>query len=263
MSKQTRSKKQRGIQDSTLALRAADGTPFHAFPGAVVDNFRRMITGLFHREELPARISMVAALRQEGVTYTTLALATTLANDLAARVCAVELNWQWPGMQALLSPPGNKKKGSKQQSSRQASNTANVATSSSGLAAVLSGSATLDEALIQTELPNLALLPAGEMALAQRPYMARSEALKACIEDLNQRFDYVLLDIPSIQATSDAIALASLGTACCLVIQQGVTPVSKVRITLDEVKHLPMLGVVLNKIHVHTPKWIYDFLPQG
>ena len=61
---------------------------------------------------------------------------------------------------------------------------------------------------------------------------------------------------------SDAIALASLGTACCLIIRQGVTPVSSVRRALDDVKHLPMLGVMLNQNRTMLPRWVQALVPQ-
>jgi Mrp family chromosome partitioning ATPase len=120
----------------------------------------------------------------------------------------------------------------------------------------------LDKALVQTALPNLALLPAGDLSPAQRPAMARSERLKDCIEQLSRRFDHILLDVPAILATSDAIALASLGTACCLIIRQGVTPVSSVRRALDDIKHLPMLGVMLNQNRPMLPRWVQALVPQ-
>ncbi len=257
MAKQQRAKK-RGAQHTSLPLRAADGTPFIAFPTQSAQHFRRMLTGLMHRDGLPRRLAVMATLRQEGVTYTTLALATTLASDMAVSVCAVELNWQSPGMQAQLAA-GTKKKSAKR--SRQDNTTAGPPPSP-GLAAVLNDTATFDDVLIQTDLPNLALLPAGDLPVLQYSYMARSERLRSRIEELSRRFDYLLLDIPAIQATSDAISLASLGTAGCMVIRQGVTPISKVREALDEVKHLPMAGVVLNKIQVHTPEWLLNFIPQ-
>jgi Mrp family chromosome partitioning ATPase len=259
MAKQQKAKK-RGAQITSLPLRAANGTPLIAFPTQSAQHFRRMLTGLMHRDELPRRLSVMATLRQEGVTYTTLALATTLASDMAVSVCAVELNWQSPGMQTQLSV-GTKKKPAKR--SRQGNATdAAAPPPSPGLAAVLNDTATFDDVLIQTDLPNLALLPAGDLPVLQHSYMARSERLRSRIEELSLRFDYLLLDIPAIQATSDAISLASLGTAGCLVVRQGITPISKVRESLDEVKHLSILGVVLNKIQVHTPQWLLNFVPQ-
>jgi len=262
--------------ESALTLRTADGAPLYTFPGAVVNSMRHLETTLMYKGALPARIAMVAALRQEGVTYTTLALGTTLAYDLAVRVCVVELNWWSPGIKTA-PPPENEAPAASSRRLRRAkkphgdnssttiteSQGAAIQTSATtGLASVLMDNATLDEALIQTALPNLMLLPAGSLSPAQRPAMARHDTLKACIKQLSRRFDHILLDVPAILATSDAIALASLGTACCVVIRQGVTPVSHVRRAIDDVKHLSMLGVVLNQARMSLPNWVGAFIPQ-
>ena len=77
----------------SLALNAEDGTTLMTFPGEVVQSVRRTISRLITKKTLPARIALVSSLRQEGMTYLSRALATTLANDLDANVCAVELNW--------------------------------------------------------------------------------------------------------------------------------------------------------------------------
>jgi Mrp family chromosome partitioning ATPase len=111
-------------------------------------------------------------------------------------------------------------------------------------------------------LPNLALLPAGDLSPAQRPAMARSDTLRTCIARLSRRFDHILLDIPAILATSDAIALASLGAACCVVVRQGITPVSNVRRALDDIKHLSILGVLLNQNRTVLPRWVNALIPQ-
>src|SRR6266542_2174011 len=93
------------VQDAPLALRTMDGTLLKDFPSELVSSVRHMETTLICNERLPKRISVVAALGGEGVTYITLALATTFATDLAVRVCAVELNWWSPGMQTRISEP--------------------------------------------------------------------------------------------------------------------------------------------------------------
>src|SRR5215217_1301451 len=90
--------------ESALTLRTVDGAPLYTFPGPVINSMRHLETSLMYKGALPARIAMVAALRQEGVTYTTLALATTLAYDLAVRVCVVELNWWSPGVRTEPLP---------------------------------------------------------------------------------------------------------------------------------------------------------------
>jgi Mrp family chromosome partitioning ATPase len=261
--------------ESALTLRTIDGAPLYTFPGPVINSMRHLETTLMYKGALPARIAMVAALRQEGVTYTTLALATTLAYDLAVRVCVVELNWWSPSIKTEPSPEGEiaeiktrrlfrtkKPKDDTTTAPAGSEETAIQTIDTTGLAAVLMGNTTLDEALIQTSLPNLMLLPAGNLPLSQRPAMARHDTLKACIKQLSRRFDHILLDVPAILGTSDAIALASLSTACCVVVRQGITPVSHVHRALDDVKHLSMLGVVLNQARMSLPNWVGAFVPQ-
>lgn len=210
-----------------------------SFPGEVVQPLRRLVGRLALRGELPARLSIVSALRQEGVSRMTMALATTMAHDLAASVCAVELNWWWPGMAG------------------------EVGAASPGLAALLAGKVPLEVALLPTKWPNLMLLPAGKLLPEQRPVVANRPELRRIIMQLGERFDYVLLDVPALLATSDAIPLAALGEACCLVVRQGVTPVQCVRRALDDVEHMPVMGVVLNQVHVATPRWLLKLIPPA
>ena len=259
-----KSDKQITIDSPSLPGASTTEPGLTTFSPGIVNNLRRLTTHLAYQGHLPDRIAMVAALRGEGVTYTTLALATTLASDLNARVCAVELNWQSPGMQAHLAKPGEtdlrrRKFFHRRKTVAVVPDTTNR---SPGLSGILTGVATLEDALIPTILPNLVLLPAGSLPEWRRPAIARGAELKECINYLSRIFDHVLLDIPAVLSSSDAIALASLGSACCVVIRQGVTPINTVRLALDDIKHIPMLGVVLNQVRIHSPNWMSTFLPQ-
>ncbi len=217
----------------------SESAPWLTFPGPVVRSYRHMLARLMRTEPLPARLALVSTLREEGVTYSSLALGTVLATDTAVSVCVVELNWYWPGQQALLT-----------------------GVTSPGLAGVLAGTAVLDEALTPTHLPNLALLPAGEMEMEKRPFTARSQPLKECLDTLSQRYDHLLLDIPAVLATSDAIPLASLSNGSCLVVKQGVTSIENTKRALDDIAHLHVLGVILNQMVIKTPKLLLRYIPQ-
>lgn len=197
------------------------------FPEEVIENLRGMITRVSKKGDFPARLSMVAALRGDGVTYLSHALAATLANDLPGKVCLVDLNW-W-------------------------SSSTQVPSSAPGLAAVLSSEANIEEVILPTARHNLALLPAGKLSRQDRPVISRDPALKRLIDDVGTRFDHLILDIPAILATNDAIPLASLASACCMVIRQGVTRVADAQRALEEIDHLEILGVVLNQVHYSTP----------
>lgn len=222
-----------------LVLPAVEGTPIVTFPGEVVDSLRLLLTQLDRSGELPKRIALVAALRGEGVTYLSQALGTVLGSDLKARICIVELNWWWPQQSAL------------------------VALDNEGLAAVAEGRASLEDVIAPTGLSNVAFVPAGRLMQQNRHAMARSQDLRGVLDQLSKRFDHLILDIPAILATSDAVPLAATADVCAVVIQQGVTASSDVRKALDQIDHLNVSGVLLNKVRMSTPASLAKLLPAS
>jgi len=215
-----------------VSVYSLSGDPLFDFPGEVVAGMRHLITRLHSREGLPRRLAMVAALRSEGVSYLSQALAATLATDLDKNICLVDLNFWWPG--PLEFPEDHY----------------------ASLSEVIANEASLNDAVIPTELPNLSIVIAGSIPRNSRTTVAYSPRLSEVIEELSDRFDMLILDIPAVLATTDAVALAGFGTAACLVIHQGVTKMDDVYQALDEIEHLDILGVVMNRIKMHTPPQI-------
>ena len=221
----------------TLVLSSPDGAPWASFPSSVIDPMRRLISRIDRNGEIPARLAFVAALRQEGVSYVSQAFATTMAYDFETSVCLVDLNWWWPSELSIK-----------------------VSASSRGIGAILSGKTTLKEAIVRTGNPNLTILPAGELNINERALFSRSVALNDTIADLTSRYDHLVLDIPAVLASNDAIPLASLSEACCLVIHQGITPIADVKSALRDLDHIPQLGVVMNKFHLAVPRIMQRFV---
>jgi Mrp family chromosome partitioning ATPase len=219
-----------------LVLPAVDGNPLVIYPMSVIHPIRRLISRLARKGDIPQRIAFASALRQEGVSYIAWAFATTLAFDLETSVCIVDLNWWWPS-DIFTKTPGT-----------------------GGLGAVLAGDATLERVVVQTGKPNLAFLPAGKIPDSERAYFARSAILKDTILELNTRYDHLVLDVPAVLASNDAIPLASLGTACCMVIHQGVTSIKEVKSALSDLDHMPNLGVVMNKYHLDIPNFFLKYV---
>jgi Mrp family chromosome partitioning ATPase len=259
-------KKDRQIDyERVLTVRAANGAIQRTFDPDVIQQFRYMSTELTLNSQIPRCIAVIAALRGEGVTHTAVALGAVLASDTGSSVCVVELNWWSPGLISLLDTrmiaEETRAKPRKQKGNREAPPVPAFA-GSPGLARVLSGEVALDEAIIRTDLPNFDLLPAGDVPVARRPSMARGEALRHAMSQLAERYEHLILDIPAVRTTSDALVLASMGDACILVTQQGATSTASVQQALDDVKSLTMLGVVLNKVSIKTPGWILAMIPQ-
>lgn len=252
-------KQQNALAASPLTLLSPEGKELRTFAPDVVDSLRRMTTALIYQEKLAQIVTCAAALREEGVTYAAVALGLILASDLNARVAVLELNWWSPGMRALLSGDADTQQAKRAKKAKKA---AEPGPSGPGIADVLKGRVPLEEVLIPTTLTKLALVPAGDVPEHERSAMARSVELRECIADLAQRFDYILFDVPAVSMTSDAVALASLSEAVCIVVHHGVTPATTVKMALDELKHVRVLGVILNKVHIYTPRWMLGLLPQ-
>lgn len=205
------------------------GHPLLTFDGEIVESLRHMVTKLYQKSALPRQISVVSALRNEGVSYISQALAATIAYDLNLRVCLVDLNFWWPDNLFLHNEE------------------------SQSWADVIEDQIAIRDAIVPTGWENLSLLPAGNIPRQQRTMMANSAQLRNLVEDLSREYDQLIFDVPAILATPDAVALASLGTSCCLVIRQGITHSGDVGQALDEIEHLNIIGAVLNKVRLETP----------
>lgn len=188
------------------------------------------------------RISVTSALSGEGVTFIARSLAAVLSNDLGRNVCVVDLNW-WSAHDA---------KSAHNQPDR----------AFRGVAQVVDGKASIDEALVWTQGWKLALLPAGPASPAERPVLAKAANLVTLLDELGQRFDHVILDVPPVLSTGEAITLASLGEAFILVVRQGVTAEAQVQSALEELRHMVPLGVVLNRASSRVPQRFVHLLAE-
>lgn len=226
------------IETPPVNLTGADGEAWMEFSGLAVDGVRQTITRLMRTDPFPKRLVLTSAVRQEGVTYLSRAIGAILANDMNRNVCVVELNWWWPAdyPKALAGQPG--------------------------IAEVLTGDVSLEEAQIATGLAHLVLIPAGKLTYQNRSTVSHSENLADLMATLDEQFDHLVLDIPAVTAASDAILLASHGTGVCLVVHQGVTPVQRVKATLDDLDHLSILGVMMNQVKIATPSFLLDYILQ-
>ncbi|GIV88777.1 MAG: chromosome partitioning protein [Chloroflexus sp.] len=244
--------------DLPLTIETANGALRRSFSGEQIGQLRRMITDLLVDQRLPTRIGFTAALRGEGVSFITLASAVTLAHDTGKQICAVELNWLAPGMLHNLNPPPPVSGKGRRREPASPPPVPDLP----GIAEVLRGQATIDEALLATNHTGLWLLPAGVVTLEQRPLLARSPELRTLLDRLGERFDHILLDLPAILQTSDTLALAALANAYALVVRHGVTPITEIRQALSDIEHVPVLGVILNQARIATPRWIHRLIPQ-
>jgi len=121
-----------------------------------------------------------------------------------------------------------------------------------GLAQLLRGDATLDEATHPTAVERLSLIPCPAPATYPSELL-ESERLTALITSAKERYDFVLFDSPPLMAVTDAAILASRVDGVVLVVKSDATPrklLSQAMARLADVK-ATVVGGVLNMVDVH------------
>jgi Mrp family chromosome partitioning ATPase len=229
----------RSAAGEALVLRSQGGELLHVSLPPVTSTLRATIARLRLANELPQRLGLVSAIRGEGVTFISRSLALVLANDTGKDVCIVDLNWRAPAAWGSEVDGGR------------------------GLADVLRGTASVNEVLVPTGNPALSILPAGESVLEEHPIFASSPELGMALEDLDRRFDHVVLDLPALHVASEALTLAAEADAVAVVVRQGVTSEGQVQAALEQLDDVPVLGVILNAFATKVPNVIMRRFPPA
>lgn len=120
-----------------------------------------------------------------------------------------------------------------------------------GLADVVEGRVTLDEALIRDE-------PSGAWCIAQRPGsevpfdMLGSDAMRRVLDELRHRFDFVVLDTAPVLAVAESRVLASLADTVLMLVQWQKTPAKAAEIALKQLDAVGahVAGVALSRVDV-------------
>jgi capsular exopolysaccharide synthesis family protein len=118
-----------------------------------------------------------------------------------------------------------------------------------GVSSLVVGEGTLEDAVKTTDVPNLFVLPCGPIP-PNPAELLHTQAFKALLAKLAEKFDRVILDSPPIGAVADAAVLATQVDAALVVIKAGKTQreVAKRGIrALNDVK-ARVCGAVLNDI---------------
>jgi capsular exopolysaccharide synthesis family protein len=123
-----------------------------------------------------------------------------------------------------------------------------------GLADVLQGSSTLEEALVRSEqLPNLYILPAGDRN-ANPAELLDSTAWRALVARVRKEFDYVMIDSPPIAAVADYDLIQAVCDGVMLVVRPDHTPRKLCLQALRTVAKEKLMGTVVN----YAEPWLLD-----
>lgn len=206
-------------------------------PDAVAQEFQRIKTYiLMASEEQPLKtIAVTGATEGEGSSTVAVNTALALALGHEHRVLLVDANIRRPSTHRFLRLPNR-----------------------SGLTDIIMPDMELRTVIQDLSLSHLSVLTAGENQI-DPPQFFRSPRFKRILDDLESRFDYVVLDCPPCSAGTDTQTLASKVDGILLVVKYGSTRreiVQNAATRLQKAKGR-VLGVVLNERRFEIPDFIY------
>jgi polysaccharide biosynthesis transport protein len=169
----------------------------HSHPKSTVAEAARAIRTnvLFLSPDRPFRTLLVtSAGPSEGKTTVATSLAIAMAQT-GRKVCLVDCDLRRPRIRDIFQ-----------------------CDSTLGVTTTLLSPERLDEALFQTEVPMLSILPAGPTP-PNAADLVQSEAFRQLLGSLTQRFDHVVIDSPPICIVTDAVIASTRVDATFLVVR--------------------------------------------
>lgn len=197
---------------------------FGADNSTIAEAFRKVRTNLqFLSVDSPPRVIVVtSASPGEGKSTTAINIALALAES-DHKVVLIDGDMRRPSVAKYLGLVG-----------------------AVGFSTVLSGHASLDEALLETQFAGLTVLASG--AIPPNPSeLLGSMAAKKTLSDLRARFDYVIVDSSPLLAVTDAAVLAASSDGVLIMARVGQIKrdqlAQAIRALVDV--DAPLLGAVL------------------
>jgi capsular exopolysaccharide synthesis family protein len=134
-----------------------------------------------------------------------------------------------------------------------------------GLSNVLTGSATLSQAVIQSSLlPSLWVLPAGTPPPNPAELLA-SSYMREVLQELREQYDHIVIDTPPTLSVTDAVIMSTNADTVVLVIRSGQTTKQALRRARDLLVRVNarVAGVLLNAADLKSADYYYYYEYRG
>jgi capsular exopolysaccharide synthesis family protein len=167
---------------------------------AIAEAFRKLRTNLqfLAVDNPPRQIVVTSSVPSEGKSTSAINIALALA-EAEYKVALIDGDLRRPSLDKYMGLVG-----------------------AVGFSTVLSGGAALDDVLQETKFPNLTVMTAGTSPPNPSELLSSLSAKKV-LEELRQRFDYVIIDSPPILAVTDGAILAAKSDGALIMARYGQT----------------------------------------
>jgi capsular exopolysaccharide synthesis family protein len=193
---------------------------------AAAEQFRAIRTRIGHRDETaPVRTILITSpAAGEGKSIVAANLALAAAQEDQRNVLLLDADLRHPAVHELfgLEPVP-------------------------GLSEVLSGDASLDDALVYVPEYRLTLLPAGSTPPFPTELLG-SVGMRRTLDTLRVRFDRIVIDTPATTPLADVGTMAPLADGVVIVVRAGVTQRPALDEALESFGEQKVLGIVLNDV---------------
>ena len=129
-----------------------------------------------------------------------------------------------------------------------------------GLTEYLSGNAELNDIIWKTSEPCLEMIFTG--AVAPNPSeLFSGELFRKMLAELRDRFDYVIVDTPPVNAVIDGVLIAKECDGTVLIVESGITDRVQAQRAKQQLDYagVKLLGVVLNKLGTRKSGYRYGY----
>ena len=91
--------------------------------------------------------------------------------------------------------------------------------------------------------------------------MLASKAMTAFLEEMKEKYDYIVLDTPPVQAVADAQILSTKTDGTLVVVRAGVTKKDEVKNTINTLNKINanIIGTILHAVDNTRNKYQYYY----
>ncbi len=188
----------------------------------ILDNVEGQDSNGIERANL---ILITSSLPGEGKTFTAANLALSIATERDKTVMLIDGDVAKPSVSKLFGIESKK-----------------------GLIDLVEGEASFQDVLLHTDIPNLAIMPAGKIHEQSTEILA-SSAMKQFMAEVSSRYKdrVIIIDSPPLLAATQGEVLASLVGQVIMVVESDKTPQHVVKEAVEKLSSCEVVGCVLNK----------------
>lgn len=196
----------------------------------------RLTQSLFLRPDGLRAVAFSGVQAGAGCSWLLVRIAELLGDANAGSVCVVDANFRSPALRTSTGADHDR-----------------------GLSDALISSGPIEEYVQHLGGGRLRLLCSGSAGERAEPLLA-STAFQRRVDELRDKFDYVIFDTPPLASRSDALAVAGRVDGLALIVEANATHRETARKALQDVRaaNVRMLGVILNKRTYPMPTSLYN-----